>query len=127
GGSLHDLHRHGPVLGMDAQHPIAPGRHATGWVEPEQPVVLFGRVDRLAVRGVDCPAAAVSEPLRFPQISFAPTERAFGPLLILDLVSRGIPSYHFAFFIAQRHTPDEEPAIFAVGSTQALFHVERLS
>src|SRR5262249_16391092 len=73
-----------------------------------------------------CPAAGVGEPLRFRQISFAAPQRTLGPLLIVDVVSRRVPSDHSSVLIAQWHTADKEPAILAVSPAEALLHVEWL-
>ena len=54
-------------------------------------------------------------------------QRALGPLLILDVVSRRVPSDHFSVLIAQWHAAEQEPAIFAVSSAEALLHFERLA
>jgi hypothetical protein len=41
-------------------------------------------------------------------------------------VSRRVPSDHFSVLIAQWHTADKEPAIFAVSPAEALLHFEWL-
>src|SRR6476619_2299690 len=53
-------------------------------------------------------------------------QRALGPLLIVDVVSRRVPSDHVSVLIAQWHTADKEPAIFAVSPPGALLHFEWL-
>jgi hypothetical protein len=53
-------------------------------------------------------------------------QRTLGPPLIVDVVSRRVPSDHLSVLIAQWHTADKEPAIFAVSPAEALLHFEWL-
>src|ERR1700747_676017 len=54
-------------------------------------------------------------------------QRAPGPLLIVDVVSRPVPSDHLSVLIAQWHTAEKEPPIFTVSPTEAMLDFERLS
>ena len=119
------LPREPAIVGMNAFPDQGVGR-LDRFIESHDPIGFFRPEDLLSAE-LPGEAPHVTEPLGLGQIGFAPAQRALGPLLILDVVSRGIPSDHLAVFIAQRHAPDEEPAIFAVSSADALLHLERLS
>ena len=85
----------------------------------------FVRPEHLAARHLPAEAARDAQPLSLGQIGFAPPQRAFGALLILDVVAHPIPFDHGSAVVMQRHAADPEPSIFSVGSPQALFHLER--
>src|SRR5438046_5223576 len=95
------------IVGMNAFPDQGVGR-LDRFIESHDPIGFFRPEDLLSAE-LPGEAPHVTEPLGLGQIGFAPAQRALGPLLILDVVSRGIPSDHLAVFIAQRHAPDEEP------------------
>ena len=61
------------------------------------------------------------------ELSLGGLQRALGPLLIVDVVSRRVPSNHLSVLIAERYAAAQEPAIFSVSSADALLQFERLA
>ncbi len=64
---------------------------------------------------------------RFQQGRFAPPQRILCPLAVFNVVGRRIPGDHLSVFTAQRHAPSGKPAVFAIGSSQPRFRLERFA
>src|SRR5215831_13916561 len=96
------------------------------FIESHDPISFFRPEDLFSA---DSPAETprVTEPLGLGQIRLATLQRPLGPLLVLDVVAHAIPSDHLSILVAKRYAAHEVPAVFAVGSPQALLHFERLA
>src|SRR5262249_791537 len=95
------------------------------FIESHDPIRFFRR-EALPPSDPSAEASRVTEPLGLGQIRLATLQRPLGPLLVLDVVAHAIPSDHLSVLVAKRHAAHQMPPILAVGSPQALFHLERL-
>src|SRR5207302_9889356 len=77
---LDTMHRPFSVLRMDAPEPLVPIRYPPCRIQPDQPVVLLGRMDDLSGRDVEGPAAGMAQSLRFRQINLGPPQVFIGTL-----------------------------------------------
>src|SRR5258706_16005809 len=94
------------------------------FIKSHDPIGFF-RPEELPGGDLAGKTSRAAQPLGLGQISLAPLERALGPLQILDVVAHTIPSDHLAVLVAERDAAHPMPAIFAVGSPQALLHLKR--
>ena len=95
------------------------------FIESHDPIGFF-RPEELPTCDLAGKTSRAAEPLGLSQIGLAPLERALSPLQLLDVVAHAIPSDHLAVLVAERDAAHPMPAIFAVGSPQALLHLKRL-
>src|SRR5207245_6331576 len=78
----------GPVIGMDAPLEIFKSRRPSRRLRPRYAEYLFGLVGVCAERRHKCPAARVTQPLRFRKISLASPQDFFAMLALGDISDR---------------------------------------
>src|SRR5262249_15202909 len=115
---LHEL----AIIGMNALQEQADGR-LDRFIESHDPI-SFCRPEDLFSADSPAEAPRVTEPLGVGQVRLATLQRPLGALLVLDVGAHAIPSDHLSVLVAKRHAAHQMPPIFAVGSPQALFHLE---
>src|SRR5713101_7607613 len=78
----------GSLLRMNAPQPLFPSRHALFWIEAIYAVPFLGQMQGVSSRYPPGPTPSVREPLRFRQITLAPSQRFFRLLSCGDVHHR---------------------------------------
>ena len=77
-------------------------------------------------RQIVSPAPRVAQPLRLEQVGFTPAQLLLRLLARIDIRQQVVPTNDAVVGVAKREATRLEPAIFAVGSTDAMLELVRL-